>query len=351
MQQLMFEGPGTLAWRDQSPPTLQHREEVLVRPLVVAACDLDRQIVRGLAPFAPPFPLGHEFVAEVIAADGAQSWRPGEVVAVAYQPSCGTCRACRRGITSACERVPKTSMYGLGPAAGDWGGALSDCVRVPFPDAMLCRLPTGVTALQAANASDNLLDAFRCVAPPLAAHPGGSVLVAGSGAISLFAVDCARRLGSERVSYYSPDRTHLERAETLGAEAHEVQSWPERFPTHDITVDCTNEPRGLYALVASTAAGGFCTSPPMYFVDVALPMQRMCMKGITFCTGRTNGAAGLPRMLQEIAQGHLDPLAIGPEVVPWESAAEALLGSAPKVIIDRSSTLASSQPDKESSRS
>ena len=125
------------------------------------------------------------------------------------------------------------------------------------------------------------------------------------------------------------DRIHLARAEALGADAHELGDWPERFPSHDITVDCTNDPRGLYALVSSTVAGGFCTSPPMYFVDVSLPLTRMCMKGITLSTGRTNGAAGLHEMLEAIDEGAVDPMAIEPEIVPWQQADEALLGSAP----------------------
>ncbi len=336
MQQLMFEGTGKLAWRQQPPLVLARPTEVKVRPLVVAACDLDRQIVRGQSPFAPPFALGHEFVAEILEVGESRTWQVGDVAAVAYQPSCGTCKMCRRGTTSACQRVPKTSMYGLGPVAGDWGGALSDVVRVPFPDAMLCRLPENVTPLQAANASDNLLDAYRCVGPQLARIPAGSVLVAGSGGISLLVVDAARRLGAGQISYLSPDRLHLERAEALGANAYPVKTWPDRFPSHDITVDCTNDPRALHALVASTAPGGFCTSPPMYFADVTLPMARMCMRGITFSTGRTNGAAGLPRMLEAISKGELDPLAIQPLIVPWREAADALLGGEPKVIIDRS---------------
>ena len=335
MQELVFHGANELRWCDQAPPTLQSDADVLVRPIVVAGCDLDRQIARGQAPFAPPFTMGHEFVAEIVDVSKSRSWTVGETVAVAYQPSCGSCLMCRRGSTNACKNVPATSMYGIGPAGGDWGGALSDCVRVPFADAMLCRLPSGVSALQAANASDNLMDAYRCVAPQLAEIPGGSVLIAGSGGISLMVVDCARRLGAERISYYSQDQLHLEQAEKLGAEIFEITSWPKRFPSHDITVNCTNDEAGLYALISSTGANGFCTSPSIYFRDVSLPMTRMYMKGITLCLGRTNGAGDLPKMLELIASEAIDPLAIEPLVVPWNDVGDALLSDAPKVIAER----------------
>ncbi|HJQ83935.1 MAG TPA: alcohol dehydrogenase catalytic domain-containing protein, partial [Candidatus Binatia bacterium] len=138
MRALTYVGPGALEWRDVEPPTLGGAGEALVRPLAVATCDLDAVIVRGLSPFAPPFPLGHECVAEVLeVGDGVRTVRPGDRVVVPFQPACGDCAFCRRGLTATCSAVPRTSMYGIGAAGGDWGGALSDVLRVPFADAML----------------------------------------------------------------------------------------------------------------------------------------------------------------------------------------------------------------------
>jgi len=37
-----------------------------VRPKAVATCDLDWLIVNGNSPFQPPFPIGHECVAEIV---------------------------------------------------------------------------------------------------------------------------------------------------------------------------------------------------------------------------------------------------------------------------------------------
>ena len=66
MQRLEYLGPGELAWREAEAPALQADIQALVRPIAVATCDLDALIIAGQSPFAAPFPIGHECVAEVL---------------------------------------------------------------------------------------------------------------------------------------------------------------------------------------------------------------------------------------------------------------------------------------------
>src|SRR5712692_5255867 len=135
MRQLTYVGPDKLEWWDVPEPTLKEARDALVRPLTVSNCDLDPATIRGLTQFSAtaPFPLGHEFTAEVVeVGDDVRSVRPGDRVVVSFQICCGACGRCRRGLTGFCEAVPRGSMYGFGPLAGEWGGALSDLVRVPY---------------------------------------------------------------------------------------------------------------------------------------------------------------------------------------------------------------------------
>jgi hypothetical protein len=92
---------------------------------------------------------------------------------------------------------------------------------VPYANAMLVPLPDGISARPAAGASDNLADAYRCVAPQLAQLPGAPVLIAGGGGIALYAADIARRLGSERVSLYAQQRVLIERAQAPRAQGED----------------------------------------------------------------------------------------------------------------------------------
>ena len=226
MRHLLMSAPGELAWQDVAEPDLRADGEALVRPLAVAACDLDGPIARGETPLRGPIALGHECVATVLeTGTGVRSVARGDTVVVPFQISCGDCGRCRRGLTGSCERVADRSMYGFGAVGGDWGGMLADVVRVPYADAMLVAVPAGIDPVTVASASDNLPDAWRTVAPHLRAQPGASVLVLGGGArsIGLYAVAIARALGAGEILYLDSDpgrlraRARMRRAGRAGA--------------------------------------------------------------------------------------------------------------------------------------
>ena len=125
MQQLMFEEAGRYAWREAPDPQISAPEQALVRPLVVACCDLDVAVAQGRLPMPPGHAVGHEGLAEVVAiGDGVRSVRVGDRVVVPFQISCGECRACLRGVTGSCASLPFMAMYGMAPLAGlDGGGS------------------------------------------------------------------------------------------------------------------------------------------------------------------------------------------------------------------------------------
>ena len=151
MQHLVFRGVGELGWEETEAPVIQDDRDALVRPIAVARCDLDTAIAIGLYPMQPPFTMGHEMVGEIVeAGEKAGDWNPGDRVIVPFQISCGECSMCRRGLTNACESVPLGAAFGLAVREGmDFGGALSDLVRVPWADHMLLPLPDAIGRLQA----------------------------------------------------------------------------------------------------------------------------------------------------------------------------------------------------------
>ncbi|MEM8768838.1 MAG: alcohol dehydrogenase catalytic domain-containing protein [Pseudomonadota bacterium] len=340
MQALFATGKATepLYWGETDTPVLEATTDAIVRPLAVAACDLDRSIVEGRSPFAGDFVLGHEFTAVVlVVGDEVKGITSGDVVLASFQPSCGECPRCRKQFSSVCQSVPNGTMYGIGPTGGDWGGALTEAVRVPWADYNLAKLPAGCNPIQVASASDNVADGLRGVDGPLERNPGASVLVAGRGSIPLYAVACARHLGASSITVASNDLFVLETAEAMGAECLPVEAWPKRFPSHDITVDCTNSVEGLSAVLQSTAPYGESTSSSIFFGGaVPVPMFNLNMRGISFHTGRVNSAANLDRVLELIQDG-LDLESINPAYWAFDDAIEAL-SSEPfsrKVIVHR----------------
>ena len=142
-------------------------EQALVRPLMVACCDLDVGVSQGWLPVPPGHAVGHEGLAEVVAVgDDVRGFRVGDRVVVPFQISCGTCRECRRGVTGSCGSMPLMATYGMAPISGlDGGGFMSDLVLVPYADAMLIPVPETVDPVAIASLSDNIPDGLRTVGP------------------------------------------------------------------------------------------------------------------------------------------------------------------------------------------
>ena len=336
MRQLVFIEPHVVQWQETADPRLEQPGDALVRPLAVAACDLDVALLRGLVPFPGPFPLGHEFVAEIVElGDDVSGFAVGQRVMVPFQIGCGECDRCRRGLTGSCRAVPAGSMYGLKPFGGDWGGALADLVRVPFARRMLVPAPADVASEVLASASDNVADAWRAVAPSLQDSPGAPILILGSPtSIPLYAVAIARACGAGRVDYLGTHPRSLSLAARLGANVLEGPI-PARVGSYPITVDASLQPEGLACALRSLEPEGICTSTSIYFQDVALPLLQMYTRGVRFVTGRVNSRAVLPHVLELISSGRLAPEAITSQVIPWDQAAEQLATPSLKPVIVR----------------
>lgn len=339
MEQLTYTAPRRLEWREAKEPSIESDTAALVRPLAVATCDLDALIVQGSSPFQPPFPIGHECVAEVVeVGEGVAALAPGDRVSVPFQISCGSCAACVAGRSSNCLQVDFMSTYGFGPAVERWGGFLSDLVLVPFAEHMLVPVPDGLSAAAVASASDNLSDAWRAVGPALAGEPGADVLVvggAGPGSIGLYAAGLAVALGSASVLYVDADESRRATAAALGAQT--LAQTPRRVGPYPITVDASAHPDGLGLALRSTSPDGTCTSTAIYFGDQpGLPLLEMYTKGITFRTGRANAREAMPHVLGLAASGAMRPELVTSDTVAWGDAAEALRqGGWTKLVIER----------------
>ncbi len=341
MQQLTCIDPNKLEWREVPAPRIGGDGEALVRPLAVARCDIDRFLASGLFPLRGPFALGHECVGEVTAlGDAVRGLAIGQRVVVSFQVSCGRCATCAAGRTGLCQKLPTLSDYGMQPLSGvEYGGMLSDLIRVPYAEAMLQPIPTALDPVALASASDNLPDGYRAVAPHLAALPGSELLIVSHGtpSIALYAAHAALALGASRVDFASGDREQLALAERLGA--HPVETDLEAKPArrYAIVVDAGVSPAGLQYAIRATEPEGICQSVSFHpGPEVALPLGRMYTLGIRFLIGRCHAAALLPEVVGLIAARRLRPELVTTRVVDWGEATDAWLEPAIKLVVRRS---------------
>lgn len=386
MRELTFLGTGHLEWRERPTPALEAATDALVRPFVASRCDgdtlpLHRPVSRpmqaglklglidpvvghiaGPIPFAGPFGIGHECVAEVTALGSeVTGLEVGDRVVVPWALSCGTCVECQRGITAKCSTMIADSpgktlaAFGFGPTCGPWGGAVSDALRIPNADHMLVKVPLGVDPLRVAAAGDNLADAWRSVVPALRHRPGGRVLVMGGGgkSIGLYAAGLAAAHGAE-VDYTDDDPSRLAIAAGLGAQAHQVPkrgATPARLPPgrgYDIVVEASSRGAGLRAGLRALNAGGVCTGTGYYLAkDTRLPVMDMYATSATLHVGVSSVRPVLPDLLDFIAATGFPAERVTTTLADWDDAPTAYQEHTTKLVLHRtplSPTLRTASP-------
>jgi len=340
---LWFEEVGKLVWREVEDLVVSSPLEAVVRPVASTTCDLDRGIVHGLVPLGTDFPIGHECVAEVLEVGAAvHRVAVGDLVVVPWHISCGVCPPCRNALPTACTTVPGLQGYGAS-IAGSWGGLFSEQARVPYADAMLTRLPTGVEPAAAAAVSDNLTDAYVCVTRGLSRHPGARVLVVSTlPSLGLFAVDQALAVGARSVDYVDRSGRRQEVARTLGADVGSDVDASTQYLQYPVVIGATSDPALLREAVLCLAPGGHLSNAGMFFADTPLPLWDMYQRDVTVSVGAVSVTPHVPAVLELLRQQRLRPeLVIS--VHDAEHAPEVLLARDMKPVLARPQLIGPSQ--------
>ena len=349
MKALYWDGSGSLEWREVSRPAIASPTDALVRPLAVSTCDLDQVIVHADRPVPgseQPFAIGHEGVGEVIEVGPAvRAIRTGDVVAISYHISCGACDRCHEHRPLFCRTTHDGTIatYGI-PIGRDYGGLFSELVHVPFADQTLVPLPPNVSPLEAVSVGDNLTDAWRTVAPFLAKRPGVDVLILASGSIGLYAADIARASGARNVLYVDADLARCELAERLGANACLPAELDPAAHQFAITVNAAADPTGgtLRTCLLATEPDGVCVNTSRHFTDPQMPLLHMFLNCLTLTGGLSHARTNMPAVLDLIAGGHISPGLIATDVLPFDTAADAIPTAGFKPVFVRDPTMSRS---------
>lgn len=205
MKALVCDEPGRLSLVDRQRP-VRAEGEILVRIRHVGICGTDFHIFAGKHPFLDyPRVMGHELSGTV--EDGGDSpLAAGTPVYVVPYLACGTCAACRKGLTNACMAIRVLGVH--------TDGGMAEYLSVP-----------GANVIPAAGI--DLRDAAMIEFLAIGAHgiargqvsDGDRVLVTGSGPIGMSAALFAKARGAHvTVMDMREDRLAFAR-DTLGADA------------------------------------------------------------------------------------------------------------------------------------
>ncbi|MCB1138211.1 MAG: alcohol dehydrogenase catalytic domain-containing protein [Leptospiraceae bacterium] len=338
MKRLELIKRGTLEWRETAEPSLARENQAIVQPVAVARCDLDLPIVQGKSLFRPPFALGHEFVARIssLSSDLSHRFTAGQLVAVSFQVSCGSCSYCSAGLSKSCEEVIPTAGYGMPPGAAEFGGALAERVLVPYAKQMLLPLPESIDPVSVASLSDNIAEADKLVGRFLPRVKDGQVLVLGGTAasIGLYSALYAKSSETVAVTYMDSDPERLELASGLGIECLETRDFKKSPGRFDLVCDASaNEESWKMGLKSLKPAGIFASASIFWSNKVPIPYLDLYNQEAEIHIGRVNSIESMKRILPSIVSGKFDPGKIVTRTAPFQEALEAWQEEAIKLVI------------------
>lgn len=204
----------------------------------------DYAVVKGMIPTPEGRIPMSDGAGEVIAVgDGVTAYAVGDLVVSTFFPDW-------------LDGQPPATAFTRVPGDGINGYA---CEQITAPTTWFTRAPTGYDAAQAATLTCAGLTAWRALFVDYTLKPGDTVLVQGTGGVSIFALQLAKAAGATVIATSSSDEK-LERVKALGADHvinyKDVPAWgPKALElTGGRGVDCVVEVGGAGTLDQSMLA-------------------------------------------------------------------------------------------------
>lgn len=162
MKAVVFHDIGDIRLEDVAEPRLREPTDAIVRLTASAICGTDLHFVRGsVGGMRPGTILGHEGVGIVEAlGDEVRNLQVGDRVVIPSTIACGNCVYCRAGYYAQCDVANPggaqagTAFFGGPQANGGFHGLQAEKARIPFANIGLIRLPSGISDDQAILLSD-----------------------------------------------------------------------------------------------------------------------------------------------------------------------------------------------------
>ncbi|GMT98468.1 zinc-dependent alcohol dehydrogenase [Corallococcus caeni] len=225
MKAVVFHGIGDIRLDDVAEPKLKEPTDAIIRLTASAICGTDLHMIRGTMPgMKPGTILGHEGVGviEELGKD-VRNFNVGDRVVICSTIGCGNCSYCRAGYYAQCNDANPngpdagTAFFGGPEMTGPFDGMQAEKARIPFAAVTMVKVPEGVTDDQAILVSD-IFPTGYFGAEMAEIKPGDTVAVFGCGPVGLFAIVSAKLLGAGRIFAIDSHEDRLALAKAQGAE-------------------------------------------------------------------------------------------------------------------------------------
>lgn len=356
MRALTWCGKHNVKVQNVDTPRIVNPRDAIVRVTTTCICGSDLHLYDGYIPSMQRGDvLGHEFMGEVVevgpGVDGSRL-KVGDRVVVPFNIACGNCFFCKNQQFSCCDNtnpnhVATDAAYGQTPAGmfgyshmfGGYAGGQAEYVRVPFADVGPFKVPSDLDDDHVVFMTDIFPTGYMA-AENCNIQKGDTIAVWGCGPVGQFAIRSAFLLGAERVIAIDdvPARLRMARAggastinmsdeyvydklmeqtggrgpdaciDAVGLEAHGMSFDAILDRVKTATFLATDQAHALRQAINCCRKGGTVSVPGVYggFID-KFPFGAAFGKGLTFKMGQTHVHKYLPRLLEHIQKGDLDP--------------------------------------------
>lgn len=355
MKALCWNGINELSVETVPDPSILNPHDAIVKVTMSSVCGSDLHLLGGFVPTMKKGDIiGHEFVGEVVEVGSeVRKLHRGDRVVVGSVIGCGECSYCSTGSWSLCDNTnpnayileklygeSTAAIFGYSHAFGGYAGSHANYIRVPFADNGSFKIPEGLSDEQVLFASDAFPTGY--MAADMAAIKGGdTVAIWGCGGVGQMAIKSAYLLGAERVIAIDriPERLEMAKkqggAEVINYEEVDIQEALKEMTggrgpdscidavgmeAHSPGIDYfydkvkqtlrleSDRPNVLRQAIVACRKGGTLSIVGVYggFID-KFPMGAAMNKGLTFRMGQMHAQKYIPRLLDHIERGDIDP--------------------------------------------
>ncbi len=361
MLAMNYRGPYRVRASQKPYPEIEHPNDAIVRVTRSCICGSDLHIYHGLVPDTRVgSTFGHEFIGVVEEiGPSVQNLKVGDNVLVPFNIACGQCAFCKQELYGNChesnsEATAAGGIFGYSHTAGGFDGGQAEYVRVPYADVGPTIIPAGMDPDNAVLLTDVFPTGYQA-AEMGGIKTGDTVVVFGAGPVGLMAARCAWFFGAARVIVIDRIEYRLEFAkkfayaetynfESIGDPVLFLKKATDNFGA-DVCIDAVGcEAAGaalqtitgkklmlqagsataLHWAINSVKKGGIVSIVGVYGpTDNLVPIGNVVNKGITIRANQASVKRLLPRLINHIQQGHINPKDLITHRVPLEEVSDA----------------------------
>jgi threonine dehydrogenase-like Zn-dependent dehydrogenase len=361
MLAMNYRGPFRVRADHKPTPEILHPNDAIIKVLRSCICGSDLHLYHGLVPDTRVgSTFGHEFVGIVEEiGSSVMNLKVGDRVLVPFNIACGQCAFCKQELYGNChESNPEATavggIFGYSHTAGGYDGGQAQYVRVPYADIGPTKIPEWMDLDDAALLTDVVPTGYQ------AAEMGGikvgdTVVVFGAGPVGIMAAKCSWLFGAARVIVIDHLDYRLEFAKNYAqCEVYNFKSLgdPVLFLKKttgwfgaDVCIDAVGgdaagsamqtitgkklllqagAATALHWAINSVKKGGIVSIVGVYGpTGNLIPIGNVVNKGITIRANQASVKRLLPKLINHVQEGRINPKGLITHRVPLEEVGDA----------------------------